>query len=193
MGVSRQEYWSGLPHLPQIFQTQGSNQCLLHCKRILHSLSHPGSPTPFYHLWNHFHQGYQCLCPWGQTEFPILLSSHLMEPFCSLWDSAGFQVTTLSGFPTSWRFLSGPCVVPDFLQGTHHHARNLRVAGCLPPSPGPGRVGLSVLSPSSRSPWTAASPQHFHYCCEPTPSGNSFLIDLPPPIFSSSLIHLPHF
>ena len=42
-----QQYWSGLPFLLQrIFLTQGSNLCLLHCRRILQHLSHQGRPTP---------------------------------------------------------------------------------------------------------------------------------------------------
>ena len=53
MGFSRQEYWSGVP-LPRegsnsllqgIFPTQGSNPGLLHCRRILYSLSHPAAAT----------------------------------------------------------------------------------------------------------------------------------------------------
>ena len=43
MGSSRQEYWSRFP-------TQGSNPhllCLLHCKWILHPLSHLGSPQVY--------------------------------------------------------------------------------------------------------------------------------------------------
>ena len=36
MGFSRQEYWSGLPFPPQIFLTQGSNQCLLLRSQILY-------------------------------------------------------------------------------------------------------------------------------------------------------------
>ena len=45
MGFSRQEYWSGLPCLLQgNFPNQGSNPGLLHCRRILYSLSHQGSP-----------------------------------------------------------------------------------------------------------------------------------------------------
>ena len=48
MGLSRQEYWSGLPVLLQgIFPTQGSNRhllCLLHCRQILFRLSHQGRP-----------------------------------------------------------------------------------------------------------------------------------------------------
>ena len=56
---SRQEYWSGLPcpspgkntgagcHalLQGIFQTQGSNPGLLHCRWILYKLSYQGSPA----------------------------------------------------------------------------------------------------------------------------------------------------
>ena len=45
MGFSRQEDWSGLPFLLQgIFPTQGSNLGLLHCRLMLHHLSHQGSP-----------------------------------------------------------------------------------------------------------------------------------------------------
>ena len=43
---SRPEYWSGQPFPSQgIFPTQGSIPCLLHCRQILHQLSHKGSPT----------------------------------------------------------------------------------------------------------------------------------------------------
>ena len=38
LGFSREEYWSGLPG-PGIFQTQGSNPGLLHCRWILYRLS----------------------------------------------------------------------------------------------------------------------------------------------------------
>ena len=41
MGFSRQEYWRDCHSLLQeIFPTQGSNPGLLHCRQILHSLSH---------------------------------------------------------------------------------------------------------------------------------------------------------
>ena len=41
MGFSRQEYWSGVPFPSQgIFQTQGSNPDLLHCRQMLYPLSH---------------------------------------------------------------------------------------------------------------------------------------------------------
>ena len=45
-GVSRQEYWSGLPCPPPgIFLIQGSNPGFLHCRWILfYQLSHQGSP-----------------------------------------------------------------------------------------------------------------------------------------------------
>ena len=39
MGFSRQEYWSGC-HAPCLL-------CLLHCRQILHPLSHLGSPSSF--------------------------------------------------------------------------------------------------------------------------------------------------
>ena len=45
LGFSRQEYWSGLPALLQgIFQTQGSNLGLPHCRQVLCHLSYHGSP-----------------------------------------------------------------------------------------------------------------------------------------------------
>ena len=45
MGFPRQGYWSGSHLLLQgIFQTQGSNLGLLHCRRIIYRLSHQGSP-----------------------------------------------------------------------------------------------------------------------------------------------------
>ena len=40
MGLSRQEYWSGSPFLPD----PGLNPGLLHCRQILYCLSHQGSP-----------------------------------------------------------------------------------------------------------------------------------------------------
>ena len=47
-GFSSQEYWSGLPCLPQgIFPTQGSNPGLPCWRQILHCLSHLGKP-PLY-------------------------------------------------------------------------------------------------------------------------------------------------
>ena len=43
IGLSKEEYWSGLHFLLQgIFLTQGSNQGLLNCKQILYCLSHQG-------------------------------------------------------------------------------------------------------------------------------------------------------
>ena len=50
--ISLQEYWSGLPFpLQGTFPTQRWNPCLLHllhCRHILYSLSHLGSPLQFY-------------------------------------------------------------------------------------------------------------------------------------------------
>ena len=41
MGFSRQEYWSGLPFpSPEVFQTQGLNPGLQHCRQTLYRLSH---------------------------------------------------------------------------------------------------------------------------------------------------------
>ena len=45
MGLSRQEYWSGLLFLLQrIFLTQGLNPGLLHCRQILYHLSYRENP-----------------------------------------------------------------------------------------------------------------------------------------------------
>ena len=45
MGLSRQEYWSGLSFLLQgIFLAQGSSPALLNCRQILYCLSHQGRP-----------------------------------------------------------------------------------------------------------------------------------------------------
>ena len=98
MGLSRQEYWRGLPFpspgdlpnpgnelrspalqadsLPSeppgkpkntgvgslslfqgIFQTQESNQGLLHCRQILYQLSYQGSPYTHIHINTHTHRG----------------------------------------------------------------------------------------------------------------------------------------
>ena len=47
MEFSWQESWSGLPFFLQgIFQTQGLNPGLLHCRQILHHLSHQGKKDP---------------------------------------------------------------------------------------------------------------------------------------------------
>ena len=44
MGFSRQEYWSGLPFpFSGVFQTQGSNPGLLHCRRFF-TIELPGKP-----------------------------------------------------------------------------------------------------------------------------------------------------
>ena len=46
MGFYRQECWSGLPWSIQgIFPTQGSNQCLLHCRWILYHWATRGKPV----------------------------------------------------------------------------------------------------------------------------------------------------
>ena len=42
-GLSRQEYWSGLPYPPP-GDLPGLNPGLPHCRRILYHLSHQGSP-----------------------------------------------------------------------------------------------------------------------------------------------------
>jgi len=48
MGFSRQEYWSGLPLLLQIFPIKGSNPhllCLFHWQAASSPLSPPGKPS----------------------------------------------------------------------------------------------------------------------------------------------------
>ena len=46
MRFYRQECWSGLPcSIQGIFPTQGSNQCLLHCRRILYHWATRGKPV----------------------------------------------------------------------------------------------------------------------------------------------------
>ena len=52
MGFSRQEYWSGLPFLQGIFQTQELKPGLPHCRQTLYHLSHQGSPKPEYIMRN---------------------------------------------------------------------------------------------------------------------------------------------
>ena len=46
MGFSRQQYWSGLPFLQGIFQTQGLNPGLPHCRQTLLSSEQPGISHP---------------------------------------------------------------------------------------------------------------------------------------------------
>lgn len=112
---------------------------------------------------------------------PVLHLLALQEP-------PGFQDITPSGrFFHHWWLSSSPVVLPPLQAHTTHQA--WAALGSSTPLLTPS----VYLSPSSVSPWTAASPQRFHHCCSPTPLGNSFLIDLPPSIFSSSLIHLLHF
>ena len=54
MGFSRQEYWSGLPFLLQVFfPTQELNPGLLHCKQILYQLNYKGDPWNG-DIWNGF-------------------------------------------------------------------------------------------------------------------------------------------
>ena len=46
MGLSRQEYWSGLPFpSPGDLSDPGIEPGLLHCTQILYRLSYQGSPT----------------------------------------------------------------------------------------------------------------------------------------------------
>ena len=52
-----QEYWSGsLSLLQRIFQTQKSNQGLLHCRQIVYQLSYQGSPVKAQEGWYQSHQ-----------------------------------------------------------------------------------------------------------------------------------------
>ena len=53
MKFSRQEYWSGLPFpSPGVLPDLGSNLSLLHCRQVLYSLSHQGSPGKVYLIGN---------------------------------------------------------------------------------------------------------------------------------------------
>ena len=55
MAFSKQEYWSGLPFLPQeIFPTQGSNWGLLYCWQILYLLSHQGRTDMYRNVYLEF-------------------------------------------------------------------------------------------------------------------------------------------
>ena len=84
MEFSRQEYWSGWPFLLQgIFQTQGLNPGLLHCRQILHHLSHQGKKDPSVQfsrsvvsdsLWPH---GLFVVC---QTSLSITNSQGFLKP-----------------------------------------------------------------------------------------------------------------
>ena len=54
MELSRQENWSGCHFLLQgFFRTQGLNLGLLHCRQILYTLSHQGSP--YIHTYLHIY------------------------------------------------------------------------------------------------------------------------------------------
>ena len=88
MGLSRQEYWSGLPPLLQgIFPTQGLNPGFLHCRQILYHLSHLESPPGH----------------WKRTSFPlprVVAPTQLMQR----WESKdSFPQTSVC--PTSWSML----------------------------------------------------------------------------------------
>ena len=72
MGVSRQEYWSGLPFpSPGILPSQELNLRLLHCRQILCCLGHQGSP--YLWLWNKLKSG-------GKLEAFNSLSASLTHP-----------------------------------------------------------------------------------------------------------------
>ena len=135
----------GCHALLQIFQTQGSNQCLLHCKRILHSLSHPGSPTPFYHLWNHFPKTTNVFALEVKQDFlfspAVIPRNHSVACKTLLaFGSPLYQV-----FPPVGGSYLVHVVVPNFLRGTHHHARKLR-APQGPPSLSWSRQSRSLCS-----------------------------------------------
>ena len=72
MGFPRQEFWSGLPFLfQQIFQIQGSNLGLLHCRRILYQLSHQRSLKCTYFLQLQTFELLPPLLPGPSVAFPI--------------------------------------------------------------------------------------------------------------------------
>ena len=75
MGFSRQEYWSGLPCvLQEIFPTQRSNLCLLHCRQTLDHLSHQGSSTvsQFLHFKNDNCSNLFAQFMWCQATVPCM-------------------------------------------------------------------------------------------------------------------------
>ena len=64
MGLPRQEFWSGWHFLLQgIFPTKGLKPGLLHCRQILHRLSHQRSPSVDLSLSHNLkHRVYQPVC-----------------------------------------------------------------------------------------------------------------------------------
>ena len=97
MGISRQEYWSGLPcpH-PGIFSTQGLNPGLPHCRWILYHLSHQGSPRILEWVAYSFsrgssHPGIKCRSPSLQADFLLSEAPGKYKNFycLTLWTSPG--------------------------------------------------------------------------------------------------------
>ena len=80
MGFSRQEYWHGEPSLLQgIFPTQGQNQGLLHCRRILYGLSYQGSVLLDFHI-----APFCCLFVWFICYQKYLLNESICILFFAL-------------------------------------------------------------------------------------------------------------
>lgn len=172
------------PTYPQILLNSLSP--IFHLSFISNS---PQSPTPTTFLFTILKTtfGHHCSTFWVKPYFFFCQCSSYVI-ILQLREPPGFQDITPSGkFFHHWWLSSSPVVLPLLQAHTTHQA--WAALGSSAPLLTPS----VYLSPSSVSPWTAASPQRFHHCCSPTPLGNSFLIDLPLSIFSSSLIHLPHF
>ena len=79
MGFSRQEYWSGLPCPPPgDLPNPGikpESLHLLHCRQILYTLSHPGSPGTIIPWFSHGHT------IWGNIELKSIISITWCQDF----------------------------------------------------------------------------------------------------------------
>ena len=82
MGFSRQEYWSGLPCPPPgDLPNPGikpESLHLLHCRQILYTLSHPGSPGTIIPWFSHGHT------IWGNIELKSIISITWCQDFWKL-------------------------------------------------------------------------------------------------------------
>ena len=161
VGFSRQEYWSGLPCPPPgDLPDPGLNLGLLHCRHILYSLSHQGSPRSFkIMLVSHFVLG-----EWTWVSETTTLGNEYM--LCKCW-----------GHPAYWALSAVPhLVLMTNLKGTLIFPISQEATGlfvkCSPqaryswmqvwafvskpehlvphPEPGlwPGLLCLSILSPA---------------------------------------------
>ena len=92
MAFSKQEYWSGLPFLPQeIFPTQGSNWGLLYCWQILYLLSHQGRTDMYKNVYLEFRALFSEVSWYGDSQIFFSLCCLPLFPFlldleCSPFD-----------------------------------------------------------------------------------------------------------